>query len=78
MGEAQRVAIARALVNQPQLVLADEPTGNLDSGSTERVMSALAAVRSAGAALLVVTHDARIAGHGSRTLAMSDGRLVAG
>jgi putative ABC transport system ATP-binding protein len=78
MGEAQRVAIARALVNRPQLVLADEPTGNLDSGSTERVMSALAAVCGAGAALLVVTHDPWIASHAHRTLAMSDGRLVEG
>jgi putative ABC transport system ATP-binding protein len=76
MGEAQRVAIARALVNRPQIVLADEPTGNLDSGTTERVMSALHEVCVAGSALLLVTHDPRVAAHASRTLAMSDGRLV--
>ena len=78
MGEAQRVAIARALVNRPALVLADEPTGNLDSASTARVMSALREVCSAGSALLVVTHDAAVGNHASRTLAMSDGRLVEG
>ena len=77
MGEAQRVAIARALVNRPRLVLADEPTGNLDSASTGRVLAALGRVREAGSALLVVTHDAGVARHGDRTLTMSDGRLVA-
>jgi ABC-type lipoprotein export system ATPase subunit len=76
MGEAQRVAIARALVNRPGLVLADEPTGNLDSASTARVMAALKEVCNSGSALLVVTHDAGVAAHAQRTLAMSDGRLV--
>jgi putative ABC transport system ATP-binding protein len=78
MGEAQRVAIARALVNRPSLVLADEPTGNLDSASTEKVMAALGEVCAAGSALLVVTHDPRVARHANRILAMSDGRLVEG
>ncbi len=76
MGEAQRVAIARALVNRPGLVLADEPTGNLDSASTKTVMAAFAEVCIAGSALLVVTHDAGVARHANRILAMSDGRLV--
>ena len=75
-GEGQRVAIARALVNRPDLVLADEPTGNLDSRSTERVMAALGEVCTAGSALLVVTHESGIARHAHRTLAMSDGRLL--
>ena len=78
MGEAQRVAIARALVNRPSLVLADEPTGNLDSESAGRVMAALGEVCAAGSALLVVTHDPRVARHANRILAMSDGRLVEG
>jgi ABC-type lipoprotein export system ATPase subunit len=76
MGEAQRVAIARALVNHPGLVLADEPTGNLDSSSTARVMVALEEVCKSGSALLLVTHDDGVAAHAHRTLAMSDGRLV--
>jgi putative ABC transport system ATP-binding protein len=61
MGEAQRVAIARALINAPALVLADEPTGSLDSGAASAVMEALEEVRARGAALLVVTHDAAVA-----------------
>jgi ABC-type lipoprotein export system ATPase subunit len=76
MGEAQRVAIARALVNRPELVLADEPTGNLDKASGERVMAALGEVCVAGSALLLVTHDSGVASHANRTLAMSDGRLL--
>jgi macrolide transport system ATP-binding/permease protein len=76
MGEAQRVAIARALVNRPDLVLADEPTGNLDRASGERVMAALGEVCVTGSALLVVTHDARVAARASRTLTMSDGRIL--
>jgi lipoprotein-releasing system ATP-binding protein len=76
VGEAQRVAIARALVNRPRLVLADEPTGSLDSRSTDTVMRALEEVRARGAALLVVTHDAAVATRASRILRMADGALV--
>jgi ABC-type lipoprotein export system ATPase subunit len=76
VGEAQRVAIARALVNGPRLVLADEPTGSLDSRSTDTVMRALEEVRARGAALLVVTHDASVAERASRVIRMADGALV--
>ena len=75
-GEAQRVAIARALVNRPGVVLADEPTGSLDSASAEPVLAAMNEICEAGAALLVVTHDTSVAARTSRTLRMRDGRLV--
>jgi putative ABC transport system ATP-binding protein len=75
-GEAQRVAIARAIVNEPAVVLADEPTGSLDSSSARVVMDALLAACERGAALLLVTHDADVAARASRTIAMLDGRLV--
>jgi ABC-type lipoprotein export system ATPase subunit len=73
-GEAQRVAIARALVNRPALVLADEPTGSLDSANAQVVLDLLAEVNAAGAALLVATHDAGVAARGRR-LAMRDGAV---
>ena len=76
MGEGQRVAIARALVNRPQVVLADEPTGNLDKASGEIVMAALGEVCVTGSALLVVTHDVGVAARANRTLTMSDGRIL--
>jgi ABC-type lipoprotein export system ATPase subunit len=81
MGEAQRVAmqrvaIARALINRPALVLADEPTGSLDSALGETVLSALAEVCAAGAALLVVTHEAAVAARGQRIVSMADGRIA--
>jgi ABC-type lipoprotein export system ATPase subunit len=77
VGEMQRVAIARALVNEPRVVLADEPTGSLDSASAALVLAALAEVTRAGAALLVVTHDPEVAARGARLLPMRDGRLEA-
>src|SRR6185295_17897117 len=76
LGEAQRVAIARALVNRPALVLADEPTGSLDSEHGLRVQEALAQACAAGAALLVVTHDLTVAARG-RVIPMRDGRTPA-
>ncbi|TMB06799.1 MAG: ABC transporter ATP-binding protein [Deltaproteobacteria bacterium] len=76
MGEGQRVASARALVNRPQVVLADEPTGNLDKASGEIVMAALGEVCVTGSALLVVTHDVGVAARANRTLTMSDGRIL--
>ncbi len=77
-GEQQRVAIARALINEPKLLLADEPTGNLDSGTGDQVIELLLELQSdAGFALVIATHDARVAGRLDRTISLSDGRVVA-
>ncbi|GIH02713.1 ABC transporter ATP-binding protein [Rhizocola hellebori] len=75
-GERQRVALARALVNQPLLVLADEPTGNLDSAATAEILRLFAEVHEAGQTLLVVTHDPRVAASADRLLTMRDGSIV--
>jgi ABC-type lipoprotein export system ATPase subunit len=75
-GERQRVAIARALSNEPLVVLADEPTGNLDGAATKDVLSLLDALRAAGQTLLIVTHDARIAATADRLISMRDGAFV--
>jgi ABC-type lipoprotein export system ATPase subunit len=75
LGEAQRVAVARALINHPALVLADEPTGSLDSESTVAVLDALGEVCATGAALLMVTHDPAVAARCARQLVLHDGRL---
>ena len=77
-GERQRVAIARALANEPRILLADEPTGSLDSGSTENFLRLLDRLRSAGMTIVVVTHDLGVAGHADRVVTMRDGRVVAG
>ena len=74
-GERQRVAIARALVTEPAIVLADEPTGNLDTGTGEGIMDLMADLSSRGRTILLVTHDAQIEAHASRTVTMRDGRL---
>ena len=76
-GEQQRVALARALVNQPAIVLADEPTGNLDSRSGEAVMDLLNELHQGGATICMVTHDARYARHADRSIHLFDGRVVA-
>lgn len=73
-GEAQRVAIARAIVNDPPVVLADEPTGSLDSASAETVIDALLDACTRGAALLIVTHDPEVAARASRRITMRDGK----
>ncbi|MDD5369936.1 MAG: ABC transporter ATP-binding protein [Anaerolineaceae bacterium] len=76
-GEQQRVAIARALINAPRIILADEPTGNLDSKSGEEVVSLLESlVREQGLTLVLVTHNAEIAGQADRVIHLQDGRLV--
>jgi len=76
-GQQQRVAIARALVNQPRVILADEPTGNLDQRTGEQVLGLLGDLHAAGVTLLLVTHDERVARHAQRVLRLVDGRLVA-
>ncbi|MBY0235792.1 MAG: ABC transporter ATP-binding protein [Burkholderiaceae bacterium] len=76
-GQQQRVAIARALVGQPSLILADEPTGNLDSRNAELVMELLQSVHAQGGTLCMVTHDPRYAALAQRTVALFDGRVVA-
>jgi ABC-type lipoprotein export system ATPase subunit len=75
-GQRQRVAIARALVSEPQLVLADEPTGNLDSQATVEVLRLFEDLHSSGQTLLVVTHDSRIAATADRLISMRDGAFV--
>jgi ABC-type lipoprotein export system ATPase subunit len=75
-GEQQRVALARALANDPPLILADEPTGNLDSANGERVMQLLSAVARRGKTVVVVTHDTRHCAHFARSVSLLDGRLA--
>jgi len=75
-GQQQRVAIARALINQPELLLADEPTGNLDSASGRGVLDTLDEFNRQGQTILVVTHDALAAARARRVLLLHDGRLV--
>jgi putative ABC transport system ATP-binding protein len=75
-GERQRTAMARALVNEPLIVLADEPTGNLDSHTTSEILALFADVHRNGQTLLLVTHDPRVAAIGERLIGMRDGRVV--
>jgi ABC-type lipoprotein export system ATPase subunit len=75
-GERQRVAIARALSNEPLVLLADEPTGNLDSAATLDVLRLLDSLRAAGQTLLIVTHDSRVAATADRLISMRDGAFV--
>jgi putative ABC transport system ATP-binding protein len=75
-GQRQRVALARALVNHPALILADEPTGSLDSTATGQLLALLREMRDQGQALMVVTHDPRVATTADRLLTMRDGGIV--
>lgn len=76
-GQRQRAGIARALINSPQVVFADEPTGALDSASSDAVMELLMEVNASGVTVVLVTHDARVAARAKRLLVLSDGRLGA-
>jgi ABC-type lipoprotein export system ATPase subunit len=75
-GQRQRVAIARALANRPQVVLADEPTGNLDSEATLEVLRLFESLHDAGQTLVIVTHDSRIAATADRLIGMRDGAFI--
>ena len=75
-GQRQRVAIARALVTNPSIVLADEPTGNLDSTTGREIMTLFDRLHSAGNTLIVVTHEAHVARHARRAIHLSDGNIV--
>jgi putative ABC transport system ATP-binding protein len=74
-GEQQRVAIARALINDPPLILADEPTGNLDSSAGTEIMRVLQELNREGRTVILVTHDASIAGYAAREIVLADGVL---
>jgi putative ABC transport system ATP-binding protein len=75
-GQQQRVAVARAVVGDPSIVLADEPTGNLDSTNGEAVMDLMSELHSGGATICMVTHDPRYASYAERSIRLFDGRVV--
>ena len=75
-GQRQRTALARALLNKPKIILADEPTGNLDEDNSDIVFDYLSKYVSEGGCVLLVTHDVRAASHATKTLQMSQGRIV--
>jgi putative ABC transport system ATP-binding protein len=75
-GQRQRVAIARALANEPAVILADEPTGNLDSAATTDMLRLFDSLRASGLTLIIVTHDERVAATADRLISMRDGAFV--
>ena len=74
-GQQQRVAVARAIVNNPSFILADEPTGNLDSHATEDVLAIFEGIHRAGSTVVIITHELDVAEHAERVLVMKDGRI---
>ena len=77
-GQQQRVAIARALAGEPRFLLADEPTGNLDSHMADSVMELLEEINAEGTTIIMVTHEASLAEHARRNIQVLDGRISAG
>jgi putative ABC transport system ATP-binding protein len=75
-GQKQRIAIARALITQPRLILADEPTGALDSETSNQIMDLLGEINRSGITILVVTHEADVAARGARTIRLRDGQVL--
>lgn len=75
-GEQQRVAIARALANDPDIILADEPTGNLDSQTGSRIIEILSTLNRSGKTVVVITHDHHLAAHARRTIQIHDGKIL--
>ena len=76
-GQQQRAALARALANKPAIILADEPTGNLDSGSTKEIMSILKQLHREGRTVILITHDNDIAAQARRVIRIKDGKIEA-
>jgi putative ABC transport system ATP-binding protein len=74
-GQKQRVAIARSLIGKPRMILADEPTGALDSETSQQIMNLMSEINSTGITVLVVTHDAEVAGRTRRTIRIHDGKI---
>jgi putative ABC transport system ATP-binding protein len=74
-GQQQRVAIARALINDPTLLLADEPTGNLDTAASSEILKLLGALNDAGRTVVIITHEEEVAGFAKRVVRMRDGRI---
>ena len=74
-GQQQRVAIARAIATGPSIILADEPTGNLDSTSTEEVLQIFGRLNAAGRTMIMITHEDDVAAHAKRVVVLADGRI---